>query len=296
VLTKDTAICIRAVDYSETSQIVTFFARETGKISAIAKGSKRPKSAFDGPIEIFSYGKIVFSDSNKEKLATLTEFEPQQLGTPSTQKARRFDAGQLVRGTGLSNNLYTLNCCLFAVELLNKLTHDYDPHPQLFDDFLQFLENTQSLTSIKSPASSIEILALLILFQLSLLKEVGLRPILNACANCKTRYDIRKRGMMDEGRGMICDIQHTKHDIRNKKHEVYFSSSANGLICRDCEGAFPDKIRLTERAANCLSNLKLIAESQEKTLIEIETVLAHHFTELLGRKLKMAKYILTSSS
>ncbi len=286
MLTKDTAICIRAIDFSETSQIVTFFARAAGKISAIAKGSKRPKSAFDGPLEIFSYGKIVFSNSNKEKLATLTEFES-AYGGPGF--------------TGLSSNLFTLNCCLFGAELLNKFTHDYDPHPQLFDDFLQFLENTQSLildsrfsipdnqslTSIQqpcpgAPGSSIEMLALLILFQLSLLKEVGLRPVLNACANCKTRYDIRKRGMMDEG--------------RKTRDEFYFSSSANGLICRDCEASFPDKLRLTQKAANCLSNLKLLAESQEKTLIEIETVLVRHFTELLGRKPKMAKYILKPSS
>jgi DNA repair protein RecO (recombination protein O) len=265
VLTKDTAICIRAVDFSETSQIVTFFARAAGKISAIAKGSKRPKSAFDGPIEIFSYGKIVFSDSNKEKLATLTEFAPRQLDVPGTQKARRFDAGQLVRGTGLSNNLFTMNCCLFSTELLNNLTHDYDPHPQLFDDFLQFLENIQGVSNKH------QMLALLILFQLSLLKEVGLRPVLNACANCKTRYE---------------------HRASSIEHRVYFSSSANGLVCRDCEGAFPDRIKLTETAANCLANLKLIAESQEKTLIEIETILVHHFTEILGRKPKMAKYIL----
>jgi len=249
VLTKDTAICISAVDYSETSQIVTFFARAAGKISAIAKGSKRPKSAFDGTIEIFSYGKIVFSDSNKEKLATLTEFE--------------FAYGS-AGFTGLSNNLFTMNCCLFSAELLNKFTHDYDPHPQLFDDFLQFLQNSQEGNK------KTEMLALLILFQLSLLKEVGLRPVLNACVNCKTRYEGRKT-----------------------RDEIYFSSSANGLICRDCEGAFPDRIRLTETAADCLANLKLIAESQEKTLIEIETVLVHHFTELLGRKPKMAKYILT---
>jgi len=275
VLFKDTAICIRAVDFSETSQIVTFFARAAGKISAIAKGSKRPKSAFGGPLEIFSYGKIVFSDSNKEKLATLTEFAPHQLGVPSTQKTRRFDAGQLARGSGLSNNLFALNCCYFGAELLNNLTHDYDPHPQLFDDFLQFLQNAQENKNKR------RMLVLLILFQLSLLKEVGLRPVLNACANCKTRYDIRKRGMMDEG--------------RKTRDEVYFSSSANGLICRDCEASFPDKVRLTQTAANCLANLKLIAESQEKTLIEIETVLVHHFTELLGRKPKMAKYILNLS-
>ena len=254
MLTKDTAICIRAIDYSETSQIVTFFARAAGKISAIAKGSKRPKSAFDGPIEIFSYGKIVFADSNKEKLATLTEFESAYGGAGFT---------------GLSNNLFTMNCCLFGSELLNKFTHDYDPHPQLFDDFLQFLQNAQE------NKDKHQMLALLILFQLGLLKEVGLQPILSYCVNCKTRYE---------------------HRASSIEHRVYFSSSANGLICRDCEASFPDKVRLAQTAANCLSNLKLLAESQEKTLNEIETVLIHHFTELLGRKPKMAKYILTFSS
>jgi len=251
VLIKDTAICIRAVDYSETSQIVTFFARAAGKISAIAKGSKRPKSAFDGPIEIFSYGKIVFSDSNKEKLATLTEFESAYGGAGFS---------------GLSNNLFTLNCCLFSTELLNKFTHDYDPHPQLFDDFLQFLQNAQE------NKNKHQMLALLILFQLALLKEVGLQPILSYCVNCKTRYE---------------------HRASSTSHQVYFSSSANGLICRDCEASFPDKVSLTQTAANCLANLKLLAESQEKTLNEIETVLVGHFTELLGHKPKMAKYILT---
>jgi DNA repair protein RecO (recombination protein O) len=253
VLIKDTAICIRAIDYSETSQIVTFFTRATGKISAIAKGSKRPKSAFDGPIEIFSHGKIVFADSNKEKLATLTEFE-QQPGP-----------------TGLRNGLFALNCRLFAAELLNSLTHDYDPHPDLFDSFLQFLQNIN-----ESQTTSHE-LSLLILFQLALLKEVGLMPILNACVNCKTRYST----------GRLTAEQ------RVTSNEFYFSSSANGLICRDCEASFPDKIRLTKNAANCLASVKLIAESQEETLNEIERILTSHFTELLGRPPKMTKYILT---
>ncbi len=264
MLSKDLAICIRAVDYSETSQIITFFTRATGKISAIAKGSKRPKSAFDGPVEIFSHGEIVFSDSTREKLATLTEFE-QQPGL-----------------SHLSNNLFALNCCLFGTELLNNLTNEYDPHPELFDSFLQFLQDAN-----ERRASSIEhrnVLALLILFQLALLKEVGLQPVLNACVNCKTRYEHRAslvRRSFGEG-GSI-------------EHRVYFSSSANGLICRDCENSFPDKIRLTKDAADCLTNLKLIAESNEKTLSEIEKILVYHFTEILHHPPKMAKYIIRDS-
>ena len=248
MLAKDLAVCIRAVDYSETSQIVTFFTKATGKISAIAKGSKRPKSAFDGPIEMLSHGKIVFSDTKKEKLATLTEFES-AYGT----------AGFI----GLHKNLSALNCCLFAAELINSLTHDYDPHPELFESFLQFLQDTSE------KENNDRIMSLLIIFQLALLKEVGLQPILSHCVNCKTR-----------------------HQRRATSNEYYFSSSANGLICKDCEASFPDKIRLTNNAANCLSNLNQITKATKKTLTEIEKVLIHHFTEILHRQLKMAKHIL----
>ena len=260
MLVKDTAICIRAIDYSETSQILTFFTRDSGKIGAIAKGSKRPKSSFGGPFEIFSYGKIVFSDSNKEKLATLTEFDPSVGGTDFSS---------------LSANLFKLNCCLFGAELLNKLTHDYDPHPRLFDDFLQFLKNAGQGTN------NSDMLTLLILFQLSLLKETGLKPVLSHCVNCKSQYT--RHGARDTG-PVLSAVE---------GHEVYFSSSVNGLICRDCEAAFPDKIRLSPDAAGCLSNLKLLAGAQEETLKEIEKLLIHHLTETLGHKPKMAKYILS---
>ncbi len=283
MLTKDTAICIRATDFSETSQILTLFTRRSGKISVIAKGSKRPKSAFDGPIEVFSSGKIVFSDSTKEKLATLTEFQQ--------QPAFRFLISSCQskienRKSKIYSSLFALNCCLFATELLNNLTDDYDPHPKLFDSFLQFLQNTHErrASADRRAVQSIEhrdTLSLLILFQLSLLKEVGLQPILNACANCKTSIEHR-----------LSAVASAKAEASSIEYRVYFSSSSNGLICRDCEASFPDKIRLSNTAANALSNLKLISESDEKTLNEIEKVLIHHFTEILHRPPKMAKYIL----
>ena len=74
--------------------------------------------------------------------------------------------------------------------------------------------------------------------------------------------------------------------------EVYFSSTANGLICRDCEASFQDKIVLSKKAAACLANLKLLAALEEKTLQEVEKVLIYHFTSILNRPPKMAKHIL----
>jgi DNA repair protein RecO (recombination protein O) len=259
MLTKDLAICIRAVDYSETSQVVTFFTRAAGKIDAIAKGSKRPKSPFDGPIEVLSHGNIVFIDSAGEKLATLTEFQQQ----PAL--------------INLRNDLFVLYTCLFAAELLNNLTDDYDPHPELFDAFLDFLHDANQQNSMNHGRR--DILALLILFQLTLLKEIGLKPVMDCCANC------RKSGRV----GLAPPpLDQSVLDVP----DIYFSSSANGIICRDCESSFPDKIKLTKEASDCLADLKQIPDSAEKTLEEIEKVMVHHLTGLLGRTPKMARYIL----
>ena len=100
---KDKAICLRAVNYSETSQVVTLFTRDHGKIAAMAKGSRRAKSSFDGAIEVFSFGETMFiiKDSGVQ-LATLTEF------------------GQQPRFRMLSQNLNALNAALFAVELTER--------------------------------------------------------------------------------------------------------------------------------------------------------------------------------
>jgi DNA repair protein RecO (recombination protein O) len=246
MLSRDRAVCIRAVDYSESSQIVTFFARLGGKLSAIAKGSKRAKSAFDGPIEVLSWGEIVSTGSNREGLATLTEYQTQAM-----------------RG-GLRKNLFALDSALFAAELLNRLTHDHDPHLVLFDQFVRFL---QDVDEMEAGSDRRDILLHLVLFQLALLHEVGLRPNLKACANCGQAFSPAWR-------------------------ESYFSSPANGLVCRDCEMSFPDRTRLSRKAVNGLVNLRQLAQAEERTLDEIEAMLIHHFTETLGQRPKMAKHIL----
>lgn len=249
MLKKDSAVCIRTVDYSETSQIVTFFTSENGKVSAIAKGSKRPKSPFDGPIEVLSHGRIVFSDTESAKLATLTEFQQQPT----------FD--------NLAKNLFTLNSSLLAVELLSELTDEHDPHPELFDAVLNFLEDVDGVSAAGDKRRST--LVLLILFQLTLLKEIGLQPILNYCPNCKTQYV-----------------------VRSTQCEFYFSSEANGLICRDCEANFPDKISVTKAAGMVLCNLKTLTQASDRTLKEIEKVLIGHLANILGKQPKLAKHVL----
>jgi len=214
--TKDIAICLRTVNYSETSQIVTLFTRDSGKLGAIAKGSKRARSSFDGPIEVLSYGEIVYTTRESAKLATLTQLTKDPVFRQ------------------ISNDLFALNCGLFAAELLNEFTHEFDPHPELFDSAVRFLTDVQT-------ADEFGALAFLILFQLSLLEGIGLKPVLGRCANCKNPYS-------------------------DKWPSIYFSSFANGLICADCEQSFADKVRLTKSAGGALADIKLLGKADKRTL------------------------------
>ncbi len=248
MLLKDEAICIRTIDYSETSQIVTFFTREHGKLGVIAKGAKRAKSAFGGPLETLVRGRIVFRESPTGKLGTLTEFQPV------------YDLVSVVCA-----QLYTYHCCLCAAELVSKLTHDNDPHAGLYDAFLQFLLDACQ-TQGAGPAKQ-AIMALLILFEQVLLREIGLMPLFAACANC---------GQIHADRGQ----------------PMFFSSLANGSVCRDCEMSFPERTVISPEAALCLAEPRRLASASLKHLAEIETLFISHFTHLLRGRLKTAQYVL----
>ncbi len=246
MLTNDYCVCIRTVDFSETSQVVTFFARQTGKVTAIAKGAKRKRSPFGGPVEVFSCGNITFSDSGTDKLATLVEFEP---------------LAGIINTTVLSGDIFILNSCLFAAELVNVLTTDFDPHPGLFDGLLKFLSD------VTTPEVPPAVLAKLELFQLCLLKEIGLLPVFDHCVNCKNTFG-----------------PHWP--------QVSFSNSARGLLCQDCQGTFPDRIGLTSKTAKCLADAKSLVLAGDREIRQIEDILIGYITDVMGRPPKMTKYVL----
>ena len=248
---KDLAICLRAVNYSETSQVVTLLTRDHGKVAAMAKGSRRAKSSFDGPIEIFSYGQVIFivKDSGNQ-LATLTDFEQQP------------------QFRGLHENLKMMNAALFAVELTEAFLKDHDPHPLLFEKLIKFLETLQEAKDETA------VLAWLILYQLRLLEETGQAPLLDSCVNC----------------GGNINSPPVKGEYPERGRGYYFSSRENGLLCSNCETAFVEKRAIDASILTILQNPEKLPKTDIKQLNEIEQLLIYHFTELLGKPPRMAKY------
>ncbi len=120
-LITDQGICIRQWDWSETSQTVSIFARETGVIRAIAKGSKRENSRFSGGIEVMTRAEVIANIKSTEGLTLLTAWDLQETFPAARASLSAFYAG------------------MSMLELIHHGLHEHDPHPPLFEALLAAL-------------------------------------------------------------------------------------------------------------------------------------------------------------
>ena len=187
---KTDAIVIRLADFSESSKVVTLFTRDFGKVAALAKGAKRLKSRFEAALDLLTECRIVFLRKATSGLDLVTE----------AQLISRF------RPTG--GDLARLYSGYYIAELLDGLTQEYDPHPQLYDAASGTL---QSLSGDGDPRLT------LLRFELELLREIGHLPDFEACSLCHEPIEFGQgaRFWVSQG-GLICpqcgrpEYQHTE--------------------------------------------------------------------------------------
>ncbi|HVT91164.1 MAG TPA: DNA repair protein RecO [Tepidisphaeraceae bacterium] len=178
-LARDRCICLRKVEYSETSQILTLFAREHGIIRAIAKGAHRRTKAgaskFDGGIDLLDSGEAVFTHASEKNLGTLCEWSLRDGHREVHKHLRAMYLGQ------------------YAAELISTLIEENDPHVDLFDRFESIL--TELPTSRTEEA--------FLAFELDLFREAGYLPQLTDCVNCDQPAADRAWFSPSRG-GLIC--------------------------------------------------------------------------------------------
>jgi len=176
---KTDAIVIRTVEFSETSLVVTLFTRDFGKVGALAKGARRPKNPFDSALDLLGLCRIVFLRKSSDVLDLVTEAKLQ----------RRF------RVPG--RDLRALYAGYYVAELLAELTHDDDPHPELFD----VADRTLADLSSGGPVGRV-----VLRFELQALRTLGHLPSLSVCAACGSAVPSARRfafGLLDGG--VLCD-------------------------------------------------------------------------------------------
>lgn len=178
---KTLAICIRLVEFSESSYVATLFTEEFGKITGLAKGARRPKSAFENALDLLAVSRVVFLRKSSDAMDLLTEARLERPFRPATR------------------DLNCLYAAYYVVELLNAMTDERDPHRDLFRKALETLEELV-------PGSDIG--WTILRFELSLLRELGQLPALAACVECgrPIRFQEKRRvafGLL--AGGVLCD-------------------------------------------------------------------------------------------
>ncbi|MDD2879871.1 MAG: DNA repair protein RecO [Rhodoferax sp.] len=150
-ISDEPAYVLHRYDWSETSLILEVFTRHHGRIVLVAKGVKRPSSSFRPILLPLQPLHLAFGGDAEIK----------------TLKAAEWQGGHVMpTGDALMSGLY-LN------ELLMLLLAREDPHPLLFDVYA-------SVVQIIASDHGEVLEAALRAFELLLLREIGLLPLLDA--------------------------------------------------------------------------------------------------------------------
>jgi DNA repair protein RecO (recombination protein O) len=249
------AIVLRIHPWSETSLVVNLYTRDFGKVGAVAKGARRGKSPFEAALDLLAICRVVFVSKASDVLDTLTEAKLQ----------RRFRAGQ--------RDLLRLYAGYYMAELLDRFTARGDKQPELYDiavDTLQALED-----------SSLAVGAIVLRFELQLLRCVGQLPSWERCGQC--------------GREMEAEL--------NASDGVVIGLMAGGVLCHSCQAGARMMIRvpvavwrwlrvysssdwrameLNEYPALGRASLRRTVEKY-LTLVLDRQLNLHHYLEELGR-------------
>lgn len=242
---KAEAIVLRTVDFSETSLVVTLFTREFGKVHGLAKGGRRLKGPFESALDLLAHVRIVFLRKSSDALDLLTE----------SKLVRRF------RPAG--HDLASLYAGYYVAELLGELTHDYDPHPELFD---------LAIESLEALSSGAKVADRVLRYELGALRLLGYLPSLDACVECGADVPLTGR--------------------------VAFSHARGGVLCSNCREGMGQAththagvLRTMAAFADLASDRWRRLEMDRNSQGELRGVLNHYLYALLGRKPRMHEYL-----
>lgn len=142
-------IILRTRPFTETSLIVNWLTPELGRISTVAKGARRQKSALRGKLDLFYEAEFSFTRSRRSELHTLNE-----VGLKETHPALRRELGYVQQAS-------------YCAALIEQATERETPLPVIYELLRSFLA-----TLPQRPPQPRNIFA----FELKLLGELGLQP------------------------------------------------------------------------------------------------------------------------
>lgn len=154
---KTEAIVLKAGALGEADRLLTLYTPYLGKIKALAKGVRRPKSKLGGHLELLSYSTMMLAQGRNLDIVsqsqTLEAFLP------------------------LRQDLWRIGCALYAAELVDRFTpervEDYPLYKLLLDTLRRLAQGRRTEITLRY-------------FEIQLLERLGYRPQLERCLRCSS--------------------------------------------------------------------------------------------------------------
>ncbi len=173
---KTEALVLRTYEFRESSLIVSFFTRDFGKLTGLAKGIRRKECRFASRLLPLSLNQIVFYRSRRGMIHTLSECILEDGFFP------------------LRQDLLKLAAASYLAELVDELTKWEDRNEPLFQLLLDAWRRMSPAGYRPGMVSSFEIKAL---------ELTGFGPKLDACAGCGRPVESPHRFSVKKG-GLLC--------------------------------------------------------------------------------------------
>ena len=169
------AIIIKKIKLGEADRILTLYTPHLGKIQAVAKGVRRPRSKMAGHLELLTHSQV--SLARGRNLDTVT----------GSQTINSF--------LPLKSNLELTSHGLYTIELIEQFTADHVENYPLFQLLLEAMHHLCQGWSNE---------LVLRYFELHLLNLVGYRPQLGRCVSCRSPLPPVTNSFSPRAGGVLC--------------------------------------------------------------------------------------------
>jgi DNA repair protein RecO (recombination protein O) len=175
---KTEAIVLRSIRYGEADRILHLYTAKRGRVGAIAKGARRPKSRFGGRLEPFFRLDLLLHEGRGE-LLTVT-----QAATVAGYPRLRASAATLTAGAR-------------ACDAVLRLLDSAEPNPPAYNllcRYLALLDDPGAPEAASLPTA--------LSFRLKLTLAAGFAPELSSCARCGEADHLT--GFSGAAGGVVC--------------------------------------------------------------------------------------------
>lgn len=168
------AIVIRSREYGESDRLITLFSREKGKLEAIAKGVRKPKSTQRGGTQLFTYADFLLYRG--KSLDIVNQAQPKECFIHLWD-----DFDRTIAASGMA-------------ELLDISTAREQPDPELFVLTLSFLYLLKHIDPYIAQAA----------YALRLMHLQGYLPAMSDCTECGKALAGEQVFLSAEAGGFLC--------------------------------------------------------------------------------------------